>query len=439
MFIAIWTGTLLLTFKTKITMFQLPADQLSWLNELGPGNNIADVYGTETSKLQALELKKMIYDLTPQDFIDVKLFMMKDPIISRSHVYTYLYMPYQRKSAITPTLGSSLTTTAYQVVPITNPTSITIDMILNHPTTEQKVIVRAVDLAAYTMTIYPLDGATLPTLSSGSTYIFSQHGTVDGDLTNKVTQLQRVDEIIEKSNYVQWFKRGSTFGMIERYEYENNGTTDYMAKNDQNMLRQHHIDIGNATWNGTRGKVRLSDGNPALLMDGIVPQAIAGGALQGSCTVSQLFNTIIDGMESTRFGTGQQDKTIFATPKMISQFARQIKLNSTAPLVRFKATGDDGLSITLNGFEWQTGRVTFVPVQRWMQESASFPSSWENKVIVGNPETFQPYITFPESIHFIGGFDKNPYTENNFDRKFIKGTWSGALENPKDWLILTVN
>lgn len=421
-------------------MFLLPSSQLGWLNELGVGNDINTQFGTETSKLQAISLKKMIYDLTPQDFVDIKLFMMKDPIIAKSHVYTYLYMPYQRRSAITPTLAASLTTTALQVVPLTNPTSVTVDMILIHPSTEQKVIVRFVDPAAFTMTIAPYDGgATLPTLSSGSAYIFPQHGTIDGDLTNKVTQLQRVDELVEKSNYVQWFKRGSTFGMIERYEFENNGTTNYLELNDQNMLRQHHIDIGNATWNGTKGKVRLSDGNPALLMDGIYPQIISGGALQAACTFSQLFSTIIDVMEATRFGTGQQDKTIFATPKMIAKFAQAIKLNATAPLVRFKATGDDGLSITLNGFEWQTGRVTFVPVQRWMQESASFPASWENKVIIGNPETFQPYITFPESIHFIGGFDKNPYTENNFDRKFVKGTWSGAVENPKDWGVITVS
>lgn len=420
-------------------MYLLPASQLSWLNQLGLGNDVNTQYGTETSKLQALELKRMIYDLTPQDYLDIKLFMMKTPIISRSHVYHYLYMPYQRKSAITPALSATISTTASQVVPITNPSSITVDMILSHPSTEQKVIVVDVSIGNSTMTIRPLDGATLPELSSGSVYIFPNHGTVDGDLTNKVTQQTRVDDLIERANYVQWFKRGSTFGMIERYEYENNGTTNYMELNDQNMLRQHHIDIGNATWNGTKGKVKLSDGNPALLMDGIVPQAISGGALQASCTVSQLARTIIQAMEATRFGTGQVNKTVFATPQMLADFSYQMKLNASTPLVRYKATGDDNLSITLSGFEWQTGRVTMVPVQRWQRESNSFPASWENKVIVGNPEDFQPYITFPESIHFIPGYDKGGNNENNFDRKFIKATWSGALANPKDWAIINVS
>lgn len=415
--------------------FLLPSNNLSWLNQLAPGNDIAAQYGTDTSVFQALQIQKMIWDLTPKDYLDVKLFMLNAPEVKKSHTFLYTQMPYQRKSAITPVLSAGIAAASVQVVPITNPNSVSPDMILIHPITEQKVIVRNVLTGDYTMTIAAYELATLPALVSGTTYIFPQHGTVDGDLSSKITQMQRVDELITRSNHVQMFSRGTTFGRVERYEWENNATVNYMEKNDAELLRQHHIDIGNATWNGTKGMVRLSNGNKAMLMDGIIPSAISSGALQASCTTAQLFSTIIDVMESTRFGTNQVDKAIFATPRMIAKFAQVVKY----PLVRFKATNDNGLSITLNGFEWQTGRVMFVPVQRFQQESNSFPVSWENKIFIGNPETFHPCITFPEKVGFIGGRDTNPYTENNFDMKYIEGTWSGYLENGKDWGIITVS
>lgn len=416
--------------------FAFPSNQFNSINLNSPASNLADTYGLDKSKLIAPRIRRLIFNAAPKDYTDLKLLMMKQPDIEKDFEFIYFEIPYQRQSAITPALGSGIVAGTSQIVPITNPDAVSPDLMLIHPSTEQKVIVKDVSPTGYTMTIEAAIGESLPALTSGLTYVFPVHASVDGDLSSKITQMTRAGKIIERTNYVQMFARGTFFGRVERYKYEQNGTTDYMDKNRETMFTEYRIDNSNSYWNGTRGLITTSQGQRAYLMDGIVPIMKRAGSLQISCTASQLYTALVTASYETRFNGDVETRYIYGAHKHINKIAEILKL----PLMRFTAKGDNGMEIPLQYVEITGERWVFVPMQRWEQKSNSFPASWENQLIMLNPDSITPVMTFPEALRKLQGRDvANPTNMNNFDIEWIEGTLSIKMNNPLNAALITIN
>lgn len=413
--------------------FTFPSAALGNINLNAPGSNYAADFGKETTKQIALQIQKMIFDASPQDYMDLAILNMQKAENVKGDEFSYFEAPWQRKALVTPVLSSNITAATTQTIPVLNPTEAVVDTVIDYPT-EVKGSITSVDVNSSTITVRSLTGQTLPALSSGSAYIFANSSSIDGDGTTNITQAYRLTDLIERYNYVQMFARRTDFGRMEMFKYQNLATTDYVTMNRTKMIEQFRTDLANSYWNGEKGEATLSNGTKVKTMSGLYPAMIKAGSYRSTASASNLLEAIKTAAFRSRYGTGNYVRFLYAVPELLDDIATEVK----QPLIRYQAAGDNGADLQLDYISLGTSKLVMVPMQRFEAKSGCFPASFEKRIFILDQASIKPCVAWNYRIGKIGHRGENPNTLNNYSTEYIEGTLSMKFQNPLGSAIIDV-
>lgn len=413
--------------------FTFPSDTFSNINLNAPGSNYATTYNHDKTKLIRDMIRQIIFDAAPQEYMDLAILGMAKPRVEKSDEFIYLEMQYQRKSVQTPTLTANIAAAGSYTVPVVSTEDVGLDTILVYTSNNQKATVIAIDATASTVTLKAMTGATLPALSSGSTYVFPNHSSVDFDGTSTITTNYRLNNLIERYNFVQMYAKATTFGRMELYKYENAGTTDYLMNNRQQMMNMYRMDISNSYWNGDRGEVTSSTGKKGKTMGGIYPAMIQAGSYEVTTTTGSLVAAFKDAVFSTQFGKSGYTRFLYGTPRLLDTLSDAFK----GQFIRYTPESSS-VYLELDAIDLRTSRIVLVPMQRWERKSNSFPDFWENQLILLDQSNIRPVICWGERIGRVPNRESAPNL-NNYEIEYIEGTMSQEFNNPLGSAIIKVS
>jgi hypothetical protein len=415
-------------------LFTFPSPSFNNAELNAPGSNYAQQYGKDTTKLIMEIIRKTIFDAVPADYYDLAILNMQNAKFVSGDEHIYFEKSIQRQGILTTVLSGNIAAGSVQIIPITNIDDAGVDYIVQNTTTQVRGTITSVNTTLGTMTVQAYSGQTLPQLNSGSQYTYILSTSVDGDGTSNITQSQRLDNLIERYNYVQQFARRTDYGRMEKFKYDKIGTTDYVTENKKELINQYRMDLSNAMWNGERGEVTLSNGTKVKTMGGHYPTMLAAGSVQISTTISNLPDAVMQAHYLSRYGTGNYVRMLYAVPEMIHNIAVALK----QPLIRWQPKNDTAADLGLEYMSFGDGKLVFVPMQRWEQKSNCFSADWEKRIILLDQQNIIPVLAWGERTGYIGDRSQNPYTFNNYSTEYIEGTMSVEHNNPLAGAIIDV-
>lgn len=417
-----------------MAFFSFPSELFSNTNLNAPGSNYATNFGHDKTKLIRDMIRNMIFDASPQEYYDLAILGMATPRVEKSDEFIYLEKQWQRKSIQSTVLASNIAAGTLQTIPVTTTENVSTDIIVIYTSNNQKANVVEVNTTANTVTLRAMTGQTLPALTSGNVYFFPHSSSLDADNTSTISQNYRLNDLVERYNYVQMFSRTSRFGRMEMYKYKNAGVTDYLMNNREEMINQYRVDISNSYWNGDRGEMTHSSGQKAKTMGGIYPSMIAAGAYQVNTTTSNLVAAFKDAVFSTQYGKAGYTRYMYGTPRLLDIVADNFKNQFTRwTPVESRPT----LNLELEAIDLRTSKIVLVPMQRFERKSNSFPDSFENRLFILDQASIRPVICWSERIGRVGSRE-NAENLNNYEIEYIEGTMSQEFNNPLGSAIIDV-
>lgn len=289
---------------------------------------------------------------------------------------------------------------------------VTPDLIIIFPTNE-KAVIRVVNVATNNIVVESQTSDGLPAVAASD--IFSIQSTIMSDAMDYFSNYERLDTIT-RYNFIQFFLRACRWGMIEIQKHINAGTTNYLAVDKENKLKQMRVDLFNTLWNGQRGEFRISNGYIAKATGGIFPSMVAAGSQFATPAIAGIpaaFQTLAF---ATNFKKEGATRFIYGTDE-------SLYILSTLFKNPIQYRPNDYIA-TLNLTQYEIGTMKFVPIptELWKEQSC-FPALWRKRIIVLDQESIIP-------VKMKGIPQMN--MGSTLDRKDGDG---GTRETFKDWWV----
>jgi len=369
-----------------------PYGNALFANALGSDYAANSAYVTPGSETDLIRraLQETIIDAAPAKYNILKL-LFEQPMESvASDEYYWREQPFGR-TPLTVTAGFALVppvvgSTVSQTITI-SPASIpfvTLDYVVCYNDAgNTKGIVTALNTTTGVMTITSQTSEGLPAIAATETLV--PMSTFRADSQNSFSTYQRLNTI-ERYNYVQRFLRARQWGRVELLKFQNLGTTDYLMKDVEEVIKQIRWDLFASFMNGTRGEFATAAGIPGKAMGGMFPLMTAAGAGSATTTIAGLQAAF----EALAFATDYKSETgrrfIIAPPRLINELNKLYK----AQLVRY-APSDKVADLNLDSFKF--GGLEFVNVPTMLlQEPSLFPTSFANKIFVIDLDMVKPVV-----------------------------------------------
>ena len=341
-------------------------------------------FSPDESILIQKEVRKKIFDASPAQYNALKLLNMKPMKEKNLDEFSYLEKTFGRSpiestgivGAVAPAAGVSQT----QVIPLTaaSMSHVSVDLILIYED-NSKAVITAVGASDITVTSQTSSG--LSAVAAGD--IFSFQSTIESDGMDTFSNYSRL-VTVERYNYIQFFMRAQRWDRVEMQKHINAGTTDYLANDKQEKMRQLRVDFFNSYFNGQRGEFPLSGGRVAKAMGGIYPTMQAAGSASANPTVAGLQAAFEALAFATNFKVEGGTRFIYGTDEILNEFSKIYK----QPGLRY-APNDEVAKLRLKKIELGTMDFVLVPCELFREESC-FPAEWRRKVLVIDQDSIFP-------------------------------------------------
>ena len=367
-----------------------PYGNALFANALGSDYAANSAYATSETDLIRRALQETIIDAAPAKYNILKL-LFEQPMESvASDEYYWREQPFGR-TPLTVTVGAAAVpavvgSTVSQTITISAASIpfVTLDYVVCYNDAgNTKGIVTALNTTTGVMTITSQTSEALPVLAAADVLV--PMSTFRADSQNSFSTYQRLNTI-ERYNYVQRFLRARQWGRVELLKFQNLGTTDYLMKDVEEVIKQIRWDLFASFMNGTRGEFATAAGIPGKAMGGIFPLMTSAGAGSATTTIAGLQAAF----EALAFATDYKSETgrrfIIAPPRLINELNKLYK----AQLVRY-APSDKVADLNLDSFKF--GGLEFVNVPTMLlQEPSLFPTSFANKIFVIDLDMVKPVV-----------------------------------------------
>jgi hypothetical protein len=400
-------------------LFTPPNPGLSNQNLNALGSQYAAQFGHNNSLLVQKVLRSIIYDAAPAQFFDLMMLNMQASEQRASDEVFYMEMGYGRNPVQATAGVAAAVHPATQVIPVANTDDISVDTIVVYPNNAKGVVTSIVPGTSVTVT--PMTGSSVPAVVSGD--LLSNHSPVEADAATDIKQYYR-SEVIERFNYIQMFVKARRYGKMELYKHMKSGATSNFLDLDRKRLLQHfRTDISNAFWNGERGEVTLSNGTRAKTTGGIYPLMLASGAPAIATPLATLPDAIEDAVMSTMFGEYDDTKFLYGAPRHIYNISKAHKQTG----LRY-SPNDAIADLNIDMIKIGGTKVVLVPMQRF-ESTASFPSSWADKLFLLDHLSIKPVHCFTEEMGDTLN-RRNGGTLNNYVDSWVSATFGIEFNNP---------
>jgi hypothetical protein len=369
-----------------------PYGNALFANALGSDYAANSAYVTPGSETDLIRraLQETIIDAAPAKYNILKL-LFEQPMESvPSDEYYWREQPFGRTPLtilvgaaaviVAPNaVGSQTVTIAAASIPF-----VTLDYVVCYnDANNTKGIVTALNTTTGVMTITSNTGVSLPLILAAETLV--PMSTFRADSQNSFSTYQRLNTI-ERYNYIQRFLRARQWGRVELLKFQNLGTTDYLMKDVEEVIKQIRWDLFASFINGTRGEFATAAGIPGKAMGGMFPLMTAAGAGSATTTIAGLQAAF----EALAFATDYKSETgrrfIIAPPRLINELNKIYK----AQLVRYTPS-DKVADLNLDSFKF--GGLEFVNVPTMLlQEPSLFPTSFANKMFIIDLDMVKPVV-----------------------------------------------
>lgn len=367
-----------------------PYGNALFANALGSDYAANSAYGASETDLIRRALQETIIDAAPAKYNILKL-LFEQPMESvASDEYYWREQPFGRTplavtvgaAAVPAVIGSTVSQTI--TISAASIPFVTLDYVVCYNDAgNTKGIVTALNTTTGVMTITSQTSEALPALAAADVLV--PMSTFRADSQNSFSTYQRLNTI-ERYNYVQRFLRARQWGRVELLKFQNLGTTDYLMKDVEEVIKQIRWDLFASFMNGTRGEFATAAGIPGKAMGGIFPLMTSAGAGSATTTIAGLQAAF----EALAFATDYKSETgrrfIIAPPRLINELNKIYK----AQLVRY-APSDKVADLNLDSFKF--GGLEFVNVPTMLlQEPSLFPTSFANKIFVIDLDMVKPVV-----------------------------------------------
>lgn len=388
-------------------------------NALGSDYAANSAYTPAPTDLIRRELFEALFDAAPAKYNILKLLFEQQFETVKSDEFYYKEYTFGRAPLVAQANAAAVAavvgTTVSQTYTITAASfKITLDMVIGfNDAANTKGIVTALNAAAGTITVTSQTSGGLPAVTAGDYLIPMSTFRADGQ---SLFQTYQRLETIERYNYLQGFLRARRWGKIELKKFENLGTTDYLQRDTEELMKQVRYDVFASFFNGTRGEFTTAVGEPGKAMGGVYPTMVAAGSATATTTTSGLQATL----EALAFATDYKAeggvRFIVAVPRLINEVHKIYKQT----LTRYKPS-DKIADMELDEIRFGGLRFVFVPCML-LQEPSLFPLSFANKYFVLDLETIKPI-----QMQGVPAFDMGG--------TLMKGGPNGSREDFKDLYI----
>jgi hypothetical protein len=331
------------------------------------GSEYAAQYGHDISLLVQKLTNRAIFDAKPQQFMDLKLLNMVEPLQANSDEFFFQEMGYQREPLVATGASASVTYPATQNIPVTSVENIATNTIITYPNGAHGSVTD-VDTTNLTITVTPYTGDSLPAVAADD--VIANMSSVDHDGSDGFAQYFRASTI-ERNNYIQLFNKAIRYNEVELHKLKHMGTTsNFLEMEKKAMFDQHRIDISNAFWIGQKGQVITANGTPAKTTGGVYTSMVEAGAPNALATVNTLVDAFEDVILNSEYGDYGSVRMAFLTPRMHRILSKAYK----DELTRYQPN-DEIAILNLKEVNIGSSRIVLVPFKRF-EDEASFPASF---------------------------------------------------------------
>lgn len=396
------------------------------LNSLA--STYAATYGTNTTALLQRVVRNIIYDVSPEQYMDLKLLSLKTPKQVPSDEFNYHEAGFGRDPLVlaAPDAGGAGPNTLTVTAGSFNASSI--DQIVVYPDNTKATVTGKT--APDQVEVTPPTGGTLSALAANDTLALLS--PVEADGMNTISNYYR-QETIERYNFVQMLIKAVRFGRMELFKYENAGTTsNYIPLQKQRGIDQFRVDLSNVLWNGERGQVTLANGMAAKTAGGIFPTMVNAGSFNTTTSIASLKTAVEDAVLRTEYKRHGYTRFLYGPPRLIYEVSKAWKDDK----VRYQP-GDRMGDVYLDSVNMGSSRIVFVPMQRF-EEPSCFPTSWANRLILLDQESITPCECWGEEMGETLSRTNNG-TRENFRDFWISCTFSLEFVNPLGCSFININ
>lgn len=406
-----------------------PFGDALFANALGSDYAANSAYGASTTDLISRALREAIFDAAPAKYAIMTLLFQQPFVTEKSAQFYYREQTFGRaplvSNAVTAAVAALPGNTVTQTYTITGASfNITLDMIIGfNDAANSKGIVRALP-GANQITLESQTGAGLPATIVGDILIPMSSFRADGQ--SVFSTYQRL-ETIERYNYIQGFLRARRWGRLELIEFQNNGTTNYLQKDSDELMKQLRLDVFASYINGTRGEFRTAAGEPGKSMGGWYPTMVAAGSASATSTTAGLQATIEALAFATDYKSEGAPRFIVAVPRIINEIHKIYKQQ----LTRY-APSDMIANLELDELKFGGLRLVFVPCML-LQEPSLFPLAFANKIFVLDLDTIKPVQMQGVPAFEMGGTlmkEGQNGTREDFKDLYVEAHISTSMDNP---------
>ncbi len=399
----------------------------SWL--LNPqGSPYAGQYNYNQSLLIKREIQKAIYDAIPAQFKVMRLLLARPMIYKSDDVFTYLERTWHR-TALKASAGVGGGATQSIVLTAGGTSNVSINDEIVYPDNTHGIVTSVVP-ATSTITVAAQTGEVLPAVSAGDLFVIQDAVIADG--LNFFSNYSRMT-FVERTNYIQLFRRNKRWTRMEIQKHKNAGNTDYYEK-DMNELMEIIYNDAFATFiNGKKGEFSITvpgtstSAGRAKTADGIFPMLQRAGVQHASSSPSTLVSDFKQLAFSTNYKNPDNPRFIIGTNKVLHELSKAWK-----DPIRY-APNDTIAALDLEMYKF--GSMKYVPMscELFRQVSYLFPADFENRLLVLdleaiNPVCMQGYEAFEMETTDVNNVKNGGY--NDFIDWTVQGMISCQVNNP---------
>lgn len=395
------------------------------------GSTYSSTYGITTADTGLIQriVRELIYDASPEQYMDLKLLSMKTPKQVPSDEFFYHEMGFGRDPVVINAINAG--GVASTTLTVVNSEMVSEDTIVVYPDNTKAVVTAINSATSIDVTAHDSNnGGTLSALVVGD--VLSILSPVEADGADDIAQYFR-QETVERFNYVQMLIKAVRFGRMELFKYNNAGTTsNYITLQKQRCVDQFRVDLSNILWNGERGELVLAGNERAKTAGGIYPLMVGAGSFSTTSTLANLKAAVEDAALSTEFKRWGYTRFLYGSPRLIYEVSQAWKEDK----VRYRP--DDRMGdVYLDSVNIGSSRIVFVPMQRF-EETSCFPTEWANRLILLDQESVTPVECWGEEMGQTLPRKDNG-TRENFQDFWISSTFSIEFNNPLGSAIINVS
>ena len=406
-----------------------PFGNALFANALGSDYAQNSAYGAGSSDLISRALREAIFDAAPAKYAIMTLLFQQNFETVDSDEFYYREQTFGRAplianaiTAATAAVPGATVTANYTLTGASF--NVTLDMVIGfNDANNTKGIVRALP-GGNVITVESQTSGQLPAAAVGDTLIPMSTFRADGQA---VFQTYQRLQTIERYNYVQGFLRARRWGKIELLKFQNKGTTNYLQKDSDELMKQVRLDVFASYINGTRGEFRTAVGEPGKSMGGWFPTMTAAGSAAATSTIAGLQATLEALAFATDYKSEGAPRFIVAVPRLINEVHKIYKQQ----LTRY-ALSDMIANLELEELKFGGLRFVFVPCML-LQEPSLFPLSFANKIFVLDLQTIHPVQMKGLPAFDMGGtlMKEGPNgTREDFKDLYVEAHLGSMMDNP---------